>query len=78
MMPAMLQNLTGQPRGRWAAIFWLMAVVTVAALAGMIYMAVQWERDDHRKNEWFDQMCAVRGGTYCEHQLPPVTLTGTP
>jgi hypothetical protein len=59
-------------------LFWLMVVVTTAAIAGMIYMAAQWERDDHRMNEWFDQMCAVHGGAYCEHELPPVTPTGTP
>jgi hypothetical protein len=74
----MPQNMTSQPQRRWAIIFWVMLVVTVVAIAGMIYVAMQWKIDDRRQNEWLDQMCVVHGGAYCEHKLPPVTATTAP
>ena len=74
----MPQSLTSRSEGRRAIIFWLMAIVTVAALAVMIYVTVQWEKADHRQNEWLDEMCAAHGGAYCEHKLPPVTATTAP
>ena len=58
-------------------LFWLMVVVTTAAIAGLVYLAVQLRNADERTNKWFDDMCATRGGAYCEHKLPNETATPT-
>ena len=67
----MAEDHTNRLRRQWPMISWIMFLVTVAVLAGTIYLIVRWERADHRQNDWFDEMCTVHGGAYCEHKLPP-------
>jgi hypothetical protein len=59
-------------------LFWLMVVVTIAALALLICLSVQWKVADERTNNWFDHMCAIHGGSYCQHELPPGNTTTPP